>query len=528
MASKDITLRFEDTTSIQGAGKILEGVTINATGVQIQNGSTITIGINTQLTNSDFDLAVTIIHEILHTTRFGVGFGNGEVVPSALAAGDPTAIQQYEALIEAEAQRIAGELFDGTGDFDSTGTFVPDSGAIDFENEGNNINGGNGNDHLNGQGGVDILRGGSGNDYYRIDVGEGGDVVIESGGIDRVRINGLDLDQTAGTIADNMLVVLSAAGHVFSIALATSDEQVETFQFDDGMYSYQYVFNEYVFGEQPGSGPGGPYIPDPNGGLGFPVVIDLDGDGVELVSARTSKIRMDVDGDGIRDRVGWFGPDDGVLVFDRNDNDRVDSFSEISFIDDLIGARSDLEGLLGLDSNADGVLSSTDEVWSSLYVWQDANQNGRSQNREMFTLAELGIEEIDLNRHSTGVSLENVVDNVVLNTAEVRFVDDTTATAGDVALYYEAGQREHSISGSSTSVLNEGLLTWADPLFGANWNAAVEGELLGTNLGSIFDELMNPRSLELVETVDDLPFESGIYDSAYIESLADIWIDHSV
>jgi len=51
-----------------------------------------------------------------------------------------------------------------------------------------------------------------------------------------------------------------------------------------------------------------------------PLVIDLDGDGIELKSLQDSNVRFDLDGDGFAERTGWVGPDDGLLAVDSNGN----------------------------------------------------------------------------------------------------------------------------------------------------------------------------------------------------------------
>ena len=50
--------------------------------------------------------------------------------------------------------------------------------------------------------------------------------------------------------------------------------------------------------------------------LGFPIVIDLDGDGVEISPLGGSTARFDYDNDGYKELTAWVGKDDGLLVYD--------------------------------------------------------------------------------------------------------------------------------------------------------------------------------------------------------------------
>lgn len=49
-----------------------------------------------------------------------------------------------------------------------------------------------------------------------------------------------------------------------------------------------------------------------------PIVLDLDGDGIELTALVTSTTVFDLDNDGYAERTGWVGPHDGLLVHDAN------------------------------------------------------------------------------------------------------------------------------------------------------------------------------------------------------------------
>ena len=172
-----------------------------------------------------------------------------------------------------------------------------------------------------------------------------------------------------------------------------------------------------------------------------PIVFDLDGDGLELVSYDTSTVHFDMDEDGVVERTGWIGADDGMLVLDRNGNGTIDSLSEISFADDAAGAISDLEGLRAFDSNANGFFDSGDESFGNFSIWRDANQDGISQQDELFTLADLGIVNINLTFNPTGEE-PGGADNVIYATTDYLRSDGTTGTVGDVFLTFDPSDVE--------------------------------------------------------------------------------------
>ena len=175
---------------------------------------------------------------------------------------------------------------------------------------------------------------------------------------------------------------------------------------------------------------------------GLPVVFDLDGDGIELVSSRRSNVRFDVNGDGAREQLGWVGKDDGILALDRNHNGRIDDFSEISFVHDFRGAATDLEGLYAYDSDGDGFLTRADERFGEFLIWQDSNGNGKSQPHELFTLDELGIVSIALERNDLNPLKPEEQRNQVLATSVFETADGARHAVGDVALFVEFPQED--------------------------------------------------------------------------------------
>jgi RTX calcium-binding nonapeptide repeat (4 copies) len=142
---------------------------------------------------------------------------------------------------------------------------------------------------------------------------------------------------------------------------------------------------------------------------GDPLVIDLDGDGIETISLRDSRAYFDVDGDLFREKTGWLKGDDGFLVLDANANGRIDDISEM-FGNRFQGGYAELAAYdtNALGGNGDGKISVADLIWSELKVWQDRDRDGETDAGELKSLSALGIREISL----TSTALERRTENV--------------------------------------------------------------------------------------------------------------------
>ncbi|WP_422362893.1 tandem-95 repeat protein [Pyruvatibacter mobilis] len=189
-----------------------------------------------------------------------------------------------------------------------------------------------------------------------------------------------------------------------------------------------------------------------------PIVLDLDEDGIELVNADDADIFFDVNGDGQAERTGWAAADDGLLVFDKDMDDAATDIDEISFVSYKDGARTDLEGLRGFDSNGDGLLDTRDELFGQFKVWQDANQNGVSEAGELKTLLAAGIAAIELTSDET---VRVVGDNVSFGIGDYHRIDGSTGTFSDTGF----GGVGTSFDTSQLNGLDVGA---SDAGFGAN------------------------------------------------------------
>ena len=145
-----------------------------------------------------------------------------------------------------------------------------------------------------------------------------------------------------------------------------------------------------------------------------PLVLDLDGNGIRLSGYTQNKVLFDIDNDGgSLEQTGWLNAGDGFLVNDLNRNGKIDNISEI--FSEFYGGKAGKNGESGekrfkdgfdalktLDVNKDNVFDHRDSAWNTLRVWRDINQNGNTDKGELFTLAGLKINRINLNYQYVG------------------------------------------------------------------------------------------------------------------------------
>jgi RTX calcium-binding nonapeptide repeat (4 copies) len=342
------------------------------------------------------------------------------------------------------------------------------SGADDItgNDENNRIVGGGGVDEIDGGGGDDIiyngddkgsddgaketLYGGDGDDTYYIGVG---DTVSDSDGNGQVFYNGHMFaggylkywsrpyspstindagplgkvwydDQDTSYLLDP---VFGLTGLTYKLTIETKDGK----QFFVENYNKQDATLGIVLSDE-----------TPKDRLRSPLIIDLDGNGVQTSSY--AGVYFDVDNDGIRELTGWSSPTDGLLALDINRNGRIDDVSELFGYGETItwpfspGGQyeelieeswtSGFEQLASLQTVVDGVLDSHDDVYNALKVWTDSNQNGNTDSGELFGLAELGISSINLNAEK---NLVQQGQNWITDFSTVTYSDGTTSEIGD-------------------------------------------------------------------------------------------------
>jgi Ca2+-binding RTX toxin-like protein len=364
------------------------------------------------------------------------------------------------------------------------------------------IDGGGGNDTIIGKGQGDALFGGSGNDRMAgnfgndtIDGGTGLDVAVYAGERSTYAISTSTGSIKITSIRDNQAIIDGNDGTDTLV-------NIETAEFKDGVTQ----------------------------NLVTPILLDLDRNGVKLVDVKKSKAFFDFDGDGVRDKTGWVGKGDGILVYDRNGDGLVSNASELSFTDDMAGARSDLEGLRAFDSNADGLFDTNDAKWSSFFVWRDQNSDGQFKTKEKLTLAQAGVKSINL----TGRATEQTWDwgkNIVINTGSFTRTDGTTAQFLDAALVYNGTSKRQSGTSSESIALHKSIISlagWND--FAGRYvqeniwqeNIALQAAQSNVSPAALSASIANADTqfAQLIQAMASLPGDGGLSNHRLTSSTA--------
>ena len=163
-----------------------------------------------------------------------------------------------------------------------------------------------------------------------------------------------------------------------------------------------------------------------------PILLDLDGNGLETVGL-AANVYFDHNGDDVLTRTGWVGPNDVLLVWDRNANGTIDTgaelFGDFTPLPNGTLAPNGFAALAALDENGDGIIDASDPAFADLKLWKDADQNGQTGAGELIALAEAGIVSLSLANTVKNQSLSN--GNKLTREGHFTRADGSTAAMGE-------------------------------------------------------------------------------------------------
>jgi hypothetical protein len=164
-----------------------------------------------------------------------------------------------------------------------------------------------------------------------------------------------------------------------------------------------------------------------------PLILDLDGNGINTTSVR-QRAMFDHTGSGTPIKTGWISGRDGLLVRDLNGdgviNDGRELFGQGTLLANGQRANNGYEALSALDTNHDGIISSSDADFKSLMVWSETAVTGSmSGSGKLQSMADLEITSISLNSSQSG-ELNN--GNLIGLMGSFTTSDGKTHTMGDV------------------------------------------------------------------------------------------------
>jgi hypothetical protein len=137
--------------------------------------------------------------------------------------------------------------------------------------------------------------------------------------------------------------------------------------------------------------------------VGDPLVVDLDGDGVELRPIHDG-VDFDFWSTGRKQAVAWVHSDDAFLALDRDGDGIISKGAELFGNFDRAHADG-FAHLATLDAasqggNGNGVLDQGDAAFPHLVVWRDANGDGNCGEAELSDLTSAGVSAIPLSAAS--------------------------------------------------------------------------------------------------------------------------------
>ncbi|WP_394211202.1 Ig-like domain-containing protein [Enterovibrio calviensis] len=247
-----------------------------------------------------------------------------------------------------------------------------------------------------------------------------------------------------------------------------------------------------------------------------PIVLDLDGDGIETSDVTENPVNFDYDGDGQAVNTGWVSGGDGLLVRDINKDGEINDGSELfgsnTELQDGTNAADGYEALAQHDTNADGIIDQNDTIYSELGVWVDTNMDGKTDEGELLSLEEAGVASISLDAQTTDDTQNN---NTIGKTSTYTTTDGEERAAADVWFAtQQTGEEETNIAGlveeHSISGLDNSELVWnSDNVDDQPWSDTVTDFTVGESHLDLSDLVTDHEDNLLSEADVDMFEQDG-------------------
>ena len=180
-----------------------------------------------------------------------------------------------------------------------------------------------------------------------------------------------------------------------------------------------------------------------------PIVIDLDGNGIQTISRSLAGGTFDLFGNGNAVQSGWISGGDGFLAVDVDGNGKIESSAE------LFGGTGKGAGYAKLgryDSNGDGMVSMLDTDFAKLLVWQDGNGNHQTDDGELMTLTQAGVTSLSLTLVEQNFYVDSA-GNVHGETSSATLANGQSVTMTDV--YFNVDKVDAVAAGAALPTIGE-------------------------------------------------------------------------
>ncbi|MDR7308817.1 VCBS domain-containing protein, partial [Rhodoferax saidenbachensis] len=252
------------------------------------------------------------------------------------------------------------------------------------------------------------------------------------------------------------------------------------------------------------------------GGSSDPILIDLDGDGVELIARHASGVYFDSLGDGLLHHTGWVGKDDAIVVEDLNGDGKITLGSEVAFAMRTTATDSDLEALISLhDTDGDAQITADDAGIENLRLWKDSNSNGVTDAGELLTFEQAGLVSISGQRRIVNYNTGDAnISAMSTATFEISGQASTRAVA-DMSFQVEAA----AFRSVSTDADGNAIATTIDGRVLLQAHTA-----LNTTLSSALDGAVGSAQADVIAATKATSIFGGADDDVIYGSSQDDWL----